>query len=277
MLLNLQFFSEEGSTDQFATGTESETIEGSATDVATATAEESVERPSFDELIKGDYKKEFEAKKKEAVQRAVSKRFKNQADLQGQLDRLNPILDLVGGRYGIVKGENGYDIDAIQRKLEEDNSMYEQEAFERNMDVETLKQIKQLERQNQLLERQQQEYERRQGFEKLVREGEELKQIYPEFNLDEEMMNETFGRLIANGIPIKAAYEVAHLDDVKAAERQQTKEDVSKAIQSGQRPSENISNVSSAKLGAIDPSKLTHQQYEDIMRRVQSGEQVTFA
>ena len=279
LLLNLQFFAEEGSTDQPATGTEGEATDaGTAEGADQATPESVEERPSFDELIKGDYKKEFDEK----VQGAIAKRFKNQADLQGQLDKMNPILDMVSSRYGIAKTDKGYDIEAIQKKLEEDDSMYEQEAFDRGMDVATLKQIKNLERQNAFLKQQQQEAEQRRGFERLVQQANEAKQIYPDFDLDVEMTNPDFGRLVGVGVDAKTAYQVVHNDELMAAGMQyavqHTKENISRNIQSGQRPAENgMSNNSPSNLGAQDPSKLTLKEFEDIKQRAMRGERISFA
>jgi hypothetical protein len=160
--------------------------------------------------------------------------------------------------------------------------MYEQEAFERGIDVDTLKQIKQLERQNAMQQRQIQDAQRREGFERLVQQANEAKQFYPDFDLDTEMSNEGFGRLIANGIDAKTAYEVVHMDEIRTSEMQyavqRTKENVSRDIQSGKRPQENgMSSNASSSVGALDPSKLTLEQIREYAQRAANGEKITFA
>lgn len=277
--LNLQLFAEEGGDSQFATDTGAEVTDAGAAEVTEQATPENVEqRPTFDELIKGEYKKDY----KNAVNKAINKRFKNQANLQKQLDAQNPILEMLSSKYGVQPTDNGYDVDALTRKLEEDNSMYEQEAFERGIDVDTLKQIKQLERQNAMQQRQIQDAQRREGFERLVQQANEAKQYYPDFDLDTEMANEGFGRLIANGIDAKTAYEVVHMDEIRTSEMQyavqRTKENVSRDIQSGKRPQENgMSSNASSSVGAVDPSKLTLEQIREYAQRAANGEKITFA
>ena len=238
-------------------------------------------KPTFDELIKGDYKKDYD----KAVRKAINKRFKNQQDLQGQIDRLNPLLDVVGTRYGVTPTEQGYDVEALIAKIEDDNALYEQEAFEKGIDVETLKQQKKLERQNRALNQRLQSIEadrqRQEAFNKVLQQAEETKATYPDFDLDTEMLNEDFGRLIARDIPVKTAYEVIHKDEILTQGMQyavqHTKENIVRDIQSGQRPIENgMSSQSGTSVGGKDVSKLTLKDFEDIKRRAANGEKIMF-
>lgn len=280
LLLDLQFFADEGGDSSLATSAESVEADASAAEADTATAEESVEsEPTFDELIKGKYKKDYD----NAVKGVLNKRFKNQADLQGKIDSLSPILDMVSSRYGVQRKRNGdFDVEALTQKIEEDNSMWEQEAFERGVDVETLKEMKKLERQNESLKAREQERQNREGFERLVQQAEQAKAFYPDLDLEIEMMDEDFGRLIANGIDVKTAYEVRHHDDIMTSSMQyavqHTKENISRNIQAGHRPQENGTNASSSSsVGSVDVSKLTLKDLEDIKRRAANGEHITFA
>lgn len=279
--LNLQLFADElGGESSLATDTGAEAPETSAVEGAEQATPESVEetKPTFDDLIKGDYKKDYD----KAVKSAINKRFRNQANLQKQLDAQAPILEMLSNKYGVAVTDKGFDVDAIQRKLDEDNAMYEQEAFERGIDVDTLKQIKQLERQNAIQQRQLQEAQRKEGFERLVQQANEAKKIYPDFDLDTEMMDEGFGRLIANGIDAKTAYEVVHMNDIMTSGMQyavqHTKENISRDIQSGKRPQENgTSSNASSSVGSVDVSKLSLEQIREYAQRAANGEKITFA
>lgn len=279
--LNLQFFADElGGEGSLATDTGAEAPETSAVEGAEQATPESVEetKPTFDDLIKGDYKKDYD----KAVKSAINKRFRNQANLQKQLDAQAPILEMLSNKYGVAMTDKGFDVDAIQRKLDEDNAMYEQEAFDKGIDVDTLKQMKQLERQIAIQQRQLQEAERREGFERLVQQANEAKKIYPDFDLDTEMMDEGFGRLIANGIDAKTAYEVVHMNDIMTSGMQyavqHTKENISRDIQSGKRPQENgTSSNASSSVGSVDVSKLSLEQIREYARRAANGEKITFA
>lgn len=254
--------------------------EGTAGEQAAPAGEQT---ESFEELIKGKYKKDFDTQ----VQRILSSRFKNQRDTQAILDRMRPAMDLMAQRYGLVPDEKkGLDYEALYQKLVDDNSMYEEEAFKRGMKVEDLKRMKQLEIENARLQRSAsdaaKEAESRKAYDSLVRAGEELKAVYPDFDLHAEMQNPAFGRLVAVGVPLRTVYEVVHKDEILSGGMQyavqKTQEKISKSIQSGlTRPKENgSSSQASAEIGSLDPSKLTRKDFAQIKARAERGEHITF-
>lgn len=288
LLFNLQLFGEEGSAD--AGEIAGSTAEVSVGDgVATQTEEQPVaqvnEVDEWDTLIKGKYKEQFG----KAVSDAVNKRFKNQEDKQRQIDAIDPIIRAVAQRYDVKADALGnIPINVLSEKVLNDNSMYEQEAYERGMSVEDLKQLKSLERENAQLRRATQVTEEQREWDALVAQGEELKQTYPAFNLDNEMLNPQFGKLLAtfqrSGFPdaVKIAYETVHRDEIMGGAMQyaveKTQQKISNSIQSGMsRPQENGTNQTAAGAPtALDPSKLTKAQIEDIKRRAARGERITF-
>ena len=276
--LDLQLFAE-GEDAQVAEGTGEELEVG---EVDTTTEEEAPQ--SFDDLI--DSNPEYKDALGKKIQDAVSKRFKNQKDLQKQLDKLAPGLDILAQKYGLEANNEGqYDYEDLMQRVMNDDKLYEDEAFERGMSVADLKHMKQLEADNARLnaqrEAQAREEASREEFDEIARQGEELKAIYPNFDLGEELANASFGRLVANGIDVKTAYEVVHKDDILAGGMEyavkQTKEKISKAIQSGSRPQENgLSSQSATSPGEIDVSKLSLAQIKEITARAQKGERITF-
>jgi hypothetical protein len=275
--LDLQLFAE-GEDAQVAEGAGEELEVG---EVDTTTEEEAPQ--SFDDLI--DSNPEYKDALGKKIQDAVSKRFKNQKDLQKQLDKLAPGLDILAQKYGLEAIEGQYDYEDLMQRVMNDDKLYEDEAFERGMSVADLKHMKQLEADNARLnaqrEAQAREEASREEFDEIARQGEELKAIYPNFNLGEELANASFGRLVANGIDVKTAYEVVHKDDILAGGMEyavkQTKEKISKAIQSGSRPQENgLSSQSATSPGELDVSKLSLAQIKEITARAQKGERITF-
>jgi hypothetical protein len=275
--LDLQLFAE-GEDAQVAEGAGEELEVG---EVDTTTEEEAPQ--SFDDLI--DSNPEYKDALGKKIQDAVSKRFKNQKDLQKQLDKLAPGLDILAQKYGLEAIEGQYDYEDLMQRVMNDDKLYEDEAFERGMSVADLKHMKQLEADNARLnaqrEAQAREEASREEFDEIARQGEELKAIYPNFNLGDELANASFGRLVANGIDVKTAYEVVHKDEILAGGMEyavkQTKEKISKAIQSGSRPQENgLSSQSATSPGELDVSKLSLAQIKEITARAQKGERITF-
>ena len=285
-LLNLQLFGEEGMAESgdLASPTAETSAEGG---VATAEAGESV-APAEDEwstLINGKYKEQYG----NAVKEAVAKRFKNQKDLQGQIDAIDPIVRTIAQKYGVQADANGrIPIDVLTEKLNNDNSLYEQEAFERGMSVEDLKQIKSLERENEMLRRQTRQTEEDREWDEVVQQANALKEMYPSFDIDKEMEDPYFGRLLAtmkrSGLPnpVQIAYETRHRDEIMGGAMQyavqKTQQKISNSSQSGMsRPQENgTANQAAGAPTAIDPSKLSKAQIEDIKRRAAQGERITF-
>jgi len=282
---DLQLFGEEGMAEGDLANPSAEVSEGDG--VATETEGQPVATADeWDTLIKGKYKEQFG----KAVSDAVNKRFKNQKDLQGQIDAIDPVIQAIAQRYGVAPDASGrIPIDALSDKVLNDNDLYEKEAFERGMSVEDLKQLKSLERENAQLKRATQMTQEQREWQDIEAQGEALKQMYPSFDLDNEMLNAEFGKSLAffksSGMypdPVRRAYELVHRDEIMGGAMQyavqQTQQKISNSIQSGMaRPQENgTSQTAAGAPTALDPSKLSKEQIEDIKRRAARGERITF-
>lgn len=285
--LNLQLFGEGEMADSGLATTVAENPVGDG--VATETNGDQVapeaDGESWDSLIKGKYKEQYQA----SIKDAIGKRFKNQRDLQGQVDAIDPMLRALAQRYEVQLNPDGsIPINALSSKIFDDNSIYEEEAFQRGMSVEDLKQMKNLERENAQLKMSQQRSAEAEEWEALVQQGNQLREVYPDFDLDIEMQNPQFGRLLAtmqrSGFPnpIQTAYEAVHREEIMGGAMryavQQTAAKISNSIQSGMaRPAENgTSQRSPGAPTALDPSKLTKAQIEEIKLRASRGEKITF-
>lgn len=234
---------------------------------------------SFDELIKGRYKQDFDRR----VQSIVRDRLKG---TQQTLSKISPIMDVLGQQYGIdVSDPNKIDYDALARKLTDDKRLYEEEAMEKGIPLETLMQMKQVERQNAALRRENEaargEAQRREEFDRLVGQFAEVQQLYPGADLSVELQNPQFGRLVSSGVPARTAYEVLHQAEINAARTrivaQAAQQQAVAGIQAnGMRPAEGAANAGNGMPVQFDPRKLTKQQREEIRNRVHRGERVTF-
>jgi len=301
IFLDLQLFGEEGASmagaDSGSSGIATATAENPAAEgvatgstgeqIAPATADQSgapVEE-TWDSLIKGKYKSDYD----KAIKKAINNRFKNDRNLQGQIDSIDPIIRTMAERYGVRPNPDGsIPIAQLQAAIDNDNSIYEKEAFEKGIPVEQLKRTKQLEREVAQLRNQNAQSERDRQWNEVVQQAEAAKQVYPNFDLDTEMQNPNFGRLLAtmqrSGFPnaVKTVYEIIHKDEIMGGAMayavQQTQNKISNSIQSGMtRPAENgIGQQSTASVGNVDPSKLTKAQIDDIRKRAERGEKITF-
>lgn len=290
--LNLQLFAEEVAvvdsgvaTGEVAESTVADGVATEGTDEQVAPVEVDQTEPTWDDLIKGKFKDDYNR----SVKDAVSKRFKNQRDLQAQIDMIDPMVKALAQRYGVAANADGsIPIDRLSEVFMADDQMYEKEAFERGMSVEDLKQIKKLEAENLQLRHASEQTQKQKEWDEVLRQGDETKQFYPNFDLDTEMQNPQFGRLLAtmqrSGFPnaVRTAYEAVHRDEIMGGAMKyavsQTEAKISNSIQSGmRRPQENgTSHQSSASVGAIDPSKLTKADIDDLKRRAERGEKITF-
>lgn len=292
-IFNLQLFGEEGTadvsvssdasglaaTEADANSTESIASEGNEGEQV-APAEE-----SFDALIKGRFKKEYDS----AIKSAIDKRFKNQQNLQSRLDSLNPMFVALAQKYGVAPNNDGsMNIESIMDNVINDDSLYEQEAFEKGMSVDTLKQMKNLERENAMLKQTQNRSAEQEEWNAIVNQGENLKEVYPGFDLQTEMDNPDFGRMLAtlqkSGFPnaVRTAYESVHRDEIMAGAIQLAERNVEQKItnqikSNGTRPVENgMNRQSGSQIAAFDPSRLNKAQLEEIKKRAERGERITF-
>lgn len=231
---------------------------------------------SFEDLIAGRYKADYEKR----VKAAVNERLKG---TKKTIQRFTPIMDVLGQRYGMDTADmEKVDFEALAQKLTEDKSFYEQEALERGIPVEELTERKRLELENTALRRTNaqalEEQRNREGFERLRQQFEEVRATYPGADLGMELENENFGRLVANGVPARTAYEVIHmqeLDQIKARAAAQvaTQQAVASIQANGLRPQEGGTGTNQTPI-TFDPTKLTRQQREDIRKRVRRGERI---
>lgn len=232
---------------------------------------------SFDELIKDKYKSEFHSK----VQGIINERFKETKQIEAQLENYKQMAEVISAKYGLKAD----DFDKLMSAIQDDDSFYEQRAFESGMSVNDYREhLRQEEKMNKVVkeledlkaEKQQQEY-----INQWEKEANELKQQIPDFDFDEELQNEKFNSLITFGWSLKDAYEAVHAKDIinkvvpKAVEQAKAKT-VQSIRAKGLRPNENgITSNSPANIkNSVD--KLDDKDFEEIKRRVRNGDKIKF-
>lgn len=232
-------------------------------------------RKAFRALVDGEYKDQYT----EDTQRIIDRRFRETKNLETQLSQQKPILDMLMQRYKIADG----DLSKLTQAIENDNAYWSQAAEEAGMSVEQYKQFQKLQRENAQLIQAQRRSQNQQAAEKQLQkwyqEAEAMKADYPGFDLGRESQDPQFLSMLRSGVPVKLAYEVMHMDEIKSTvaqtTAQQTEKQVVEGIRAkGARPAENGTSSQSGFVVKDDPAKWTKKDRAEIVRRVQRGEQI---
>ena len=274
--LNLRMFDGEGGGEgSAATGAEAAAPETTEGQQAEQTPEE--REKAFNDMINGDFRDLFDAR----MQKAIKERVGEVKQLQQQLQQQNDVIGLVAKKYGISTDKMG----DIREALESDDVFWEEAAADQGMTVDSYKKMMKLEVENESLHKAREEAERKNQkdavFQKWDREAEELKRMYPQFDLQSEIQDKRFLDLMGAGIDMRTIYETLHHDEILPALMQQTAKAATKqqaaAARSGQmRPAENGMSSRPAAQTVKDPAKMTKEERQEYARRAARGEIITF-
>ncbi len=279
--ISLQFFAEGG---------DGGTAEGTGVTATGAESQEGVKstapQSKTTEDRNAEYKAFIEANKDlddARIQSLMQKRVKDYKEVSEKHQKTIPVLELLGRKYGV----DASDIEALTKAMNDDDSYFEQEAMEKGISVEQLKEFKKMEKENAELRKARDEQARKENADRLyakwTKEAEATKMVYPNFSLENEVRNNPkFVELLRNNIDVRSAYEVTHKDEIIAGAMQfAVKEAESKLtnsiIANGSRPSENGISSKGASQVKSDVSKLTKAERDDIARRVARGEKISFS
>ena len=243
-----------------------------ATDAGSQTEDR---QKAYRELIEGEYKDLYT----QDVQRLVNRRFAETKGLQEQLEQYQPVMDMLMQRYNVS------DVKKLGEAIESDNAYWEAAAERAGMDVEQYKRFSRLQTENAKLLREQRRTQTEQRAQRQLakwnEEAAEVKKVYPSFDLERESANPQFLGLLRSNVNMRSAYEVIHMDEIKAAvsemQARATEKKVVEGIRAkGMRPSEAGASSSSAFTSAKDVHKLTKKERADIAKRAARGEKITF-
>lgn len=274
-LLYLQRFADSGSegageTSQAAAGT-GETEQAAAAET----------KASFEDLIKGEYKEDYD----KAVQKIVRQRFSKAKANEEKLGKMTPIMQALASKYGV----DAEDIDSIAKYVGEDDALYEEAAYKAGLTVEQYKHLSVIEAENQRLRAEREANEERRAanewYEQKVQEAEQLKAEFPDFDLDSMLQDQRFVNLIhprnPYAVPMREAYLAMHMDQILPGAMEQTAKQVAKKTadtirQRGARPVEGGMSGQAASKVHVDVSKLTNDEIADYARRAMLGERINF-
>lgn len=232
-------------------------------DAAAPEEEKASQAPNWDEAIKNP---EFNQRIQDIVQRRV-------ANMRGTIDALTPALETLGQKYGMdVSDVSKPDfISALVEKINSDDSYFENRAEEMGSSPETARKVFQAELAEKRRETSAQEEMLRRHFDDLTRQGEILKQKYPDFDLQRELEDPRFRRMTApgGGWNVEQAFNAVHHDEImKAAQEataRQAAQAISNNIQSGKNlPAEN----GSVQRSAVETQPKLYSQMTPDERRI---------
>ncbi len=228
---------------------------------------------AFENLIKGEYKDLYDAKVKDTVQ----KRLKNSKEITDKYNALTPVLETLAKKYGV----DASDAEALARAVAEDDSYFEEEALQRGIPVEEVKLSHKIQSENRMLRQRLEEASAAQNYSMWMQQAEQTKTVYPTFDMDAELQNPEFKKLLRSNVDVRTAYEVLHKDEIIPAAMQFTAKAVeqklvNKVMANGARPTENGISDKSSVVVKSDVSQLSKADRDEIIRRVQRGEKIKF-
>lgn len=217
-------------------------------------------REKFKALIGGEYKDLYH----EEFQESFNRRFKDYKTQGERLQSLAPIVEALMARYKIADG----DISKLQKAIAADTG--EKSTKEAGMPPEQFLAMERLRHEN----------TDKKAMGQLARwatEGEQLKGDYEGFDIALESKNPRFLAMLRAGVPMRHAYEVLHLGDIKDDTARKTEKRVVDGIRArGARPPENGMSGGSGIVVKSDVSRLTRRDREEIARRALQGEKISF-
>ena len=230
-------------------------------------------RMSWDEIMADpEYNKQMQA--------TIQGRLRSAKGAEEALGKLTPALELIARQKGLDPEKLDYD--ALAKAISEDKSYYEDKALEMGVSVETAMQIDQQERDT---ARQQREQERtieqekiQKHFDGLLKQGEAMKEVFPNFDLMTELKNPAFARMTAPnvGISVEDAYYAVHRNEIQFASMQvaaqKTAQKISNSIQAGnRRPNENGTSGQAPSVTTFDYRNASPEQRAELKRQIRSA------
>ena len=250
-----------------------------------AEVQQTTEQPDlnaeFEQLIKGKFKDQYDARMQDTIRNRLKGKDSQITELTEKQDAVTPILEMLGKKYGV----DAKDIEALNKAILDDDSYFEEEALQRGISVQQLKEIRKMERENADLRKQMQEQKTKENADKLyaqwLQQEQETKKVYPSFDMKAEMQNPEFVNLLRSNVNVRTAYEVLHKDDIISGAMQFTAKTVESKIAKkiaaqGARPAENGMSSGSAAVVKSDVSQLSRADRDEIRRRVARGEKIRF-
>lgn len=237
---------------------------------------------AFEDLINGEFKDQFSRR----MQQIINRRFKDSKGMEEQLASHQPILDMMLKRYDVADGDMG----KLKQAIEEDNAFWEeigdrlgftakQARAQYQLEMENKSHMEEARKATELQKAMAQQERARQQYNAWMQAAEEVRQAHPNFNLDAELKNPQFTRMLQSGVDMRHAYETLHLyeimDNATRAASQQTEQQVTARVkQKAARPAENGTSSQGGKVYKPNASSWSAKDRAEIARRVARGENI---
>lgn len=233
-------------------------------------------RMTWEEIMKDpEYNKQ--------MQLTVQSRLRSAKGAEEALGQLTPALELLARKHGQDPAKMDYA--ALAKAISDDTAYYEDKALEMGVDIDTAKKVDQEERDTARRQRQEaitlEEQKIQNHIMSLERQGNEMKKIFPNFDLRTELRNPSFARLTSPsvGLSVEDAYYAVHRKELQTAAAevtaQKTAQMISNAIQSGSlRPQENGTSGQAPSVTTFDYRNMSPEQRKALKDRIRSGEKI---
>lgn len=230
-------------------------------------------RMSWDEIMKDpEYQKD--------IQHMVRSRLRSAKGAEEALSKLAPALDLIARKYGQDPANPDYE--ALANAIRDDDIYFEDDALKNGTELGTAKQevLNNLDTaRQQRVEAQTIEEERFQNHIKsLEQQAEQMKAVFPNFNLMQELKDPRFARMTAPnvGMSVEDAYYAVHRKEIMArgmqVTAQKTASMISNSIQAGsRRPAEAGITGQAPSVTTFDYKNASPEQRNALKQRIRSA------
>lgn len=230
-------------------------------------------RMSWDEIMKDpEYQKD--------IQHMVRSRLRSAKGAEEALSKLAPALDLIARKYGQDPANPDYE--ALANAIRDDDIYFEDDALKNGTELGTAKQevLNNLDTaRQQRVEAQTIEEERFQNHIKsLEQQAEQMKAVFPNFNLMQELQDPRFARMTAPnvGMSVEDAYYAVHRKEIMArgmqVTAQKTASMISNSIQAGsRRPAEAGITGQAPSVTTFDYKNASVEQRNALKQRIRSA------
>ena len=180
-----------------------------------------IERKAFKDIFE-----EYGDEAKDYMNKAFSKRLSKYKNLEAENAKMRDILDTQNMRYGLDANSETY-LDDYKNAVQNDTKLFEEKALEAGLPVEEFIKVQNAERiiqENNKREQMRKQDELTQGHVRnLIQQAESLKSAFPAFNLENEIANPQFKRLVdppelgGVGLSVKNAFFALHNGEIMKA------------------------------------------------------------
>lgn len=235
------------------------------------------QEPTFDELIKGKYKADYDAR----VQKTIQARMRGAKANEERLAKTEPLLQMLGQKYSVDPG----DVDGLMAALDNDEQMWQAEAADKGMSVENLKALRTAERENAMLKRQQELNQReaaaRETYARWATQAEQAKAKFPGLDLESCLEDAQFVSMLQSGVDVESAYWARYHDDIMQAGMEkattEAQKKLSASVASGsRRPTESGVGNGPTVSQKVDVSNMSRSEFTAYMDRIMRGERISF-